>query len=310
MNLFHSLFLVSYFSYFYFFSFSLLSYEVAALNRIWLIRHCDKPKNPENPCCSEMGYRRANSWYQYFQLWLKPENIVKIVTSEFNKKKVCISGITTGSNSQCQKSQRMWITGFYIYSHLQTNMSIQIQSIINTRYCIGQYKEMLENIMEKNADDSTDAIIVWEHNEIIDIIRHFGIKIDNWKNEKIYDIVFLLDVKKRTLYYDCFSLEKEKEKEKEKRKEKDISMECSDKWLKHIKKIPDYYKEKEKDKEKNHLFLQSDTIHHYSFEIKAFIGVILFSILFYVSCYVCFCHPYPTPQYGFLVKNNHHYIEI
>jgi hypothetical protein len=198
------------------FLYILFPFQNFALERIWLVRHCDKPKDTNNPCCSEMGYQRANMWYQYFQSWLNPENKIKVITSRFNKKKVCIPNIDTNiendSDNKCQKSQRMWITGFYIYRDLQ--IKFNLHSIMNTQYCIGQYKEMLKHILDKEKnkekDDTTDAIIVWEHNEMIDIIQHFGIKIDKWKNENIYDIVFMMDVtKKPRLFYDCFSLEKD-----------------------------------------------------------------------------------------------------
>jgi hypothetical protein len=55
-------------------------------------------------------------------------------------------------------------------------------------------------------DYITDVIIVWEHTEIIEIIRHFDIKIKKWRNKHIdeYNIVFLIDIATKQLYYDCF----------------------------------------------------------------------------------------------------------
>ena len=72
-------------------------------------------------------------------------------------------------------------------------------------YCIGDDKDKIIDSVS-NRMDVTDAILIWEHKEIIDIIRSFDIDIKSWKNkyESIYDIVFMIDIKTHKLFYDCF----------------------------------------------------------------------------------------------------------
>lgn len=278
-----------------FFLFTILPCSFA-LERIWIIRHCDKPSNKNNPCCSEIGYKRANAWYQYFQTYLKKDDKIKIITSNYDFKKSCIpQGLplinTATPNSQCQKSQRMWITGYYIFSNLRVNMKFQLHNQINSEYCVGQYKEMLHHIMNKDTE-TTDAIIVWEHNEIIDIIRHLGIKIDPWKNDNIYDIVFMIQLHNKTstsharflkhfqpknkLYYDCYSIEKDG----------DTCEKTASTWLKKTKKISN--KEENQD---NPTFFEYNTQHQIHWIVKLIVAIVVSTILIYLSIVVCCCKP-------------------
>jgi len=172
------------------------------LDRLWLIRHCDKPKSSKNPCCSELGYERAKNWYHYFKIHFKKSSIIKIYSSNFNEKKVCINNILYNPNAICQKSQRMFLTAYYLKETLQK--FYKFQENININFCVGDKNNLLNDILKnKNV---TDTILIWEHKEIINIIRFFGIDIKKWKNkfQNNYNIVFMIDIKTKQLFYDCF----------------------------------------------------------------------------------------------------------
>jgi len=178
--------------------------NVFGLERLWLIRHCDKPKGISNPCCSELGYHRAKSWHLYFTKYFNQNNIIEIYSSNYNEKKTCsIDIIGYKSEHSCQKSQRMFLTAYYIQEKMQKN-KLNMNKKINLKYCVGEKNKLLDTIL--NNKYATDSLIVWEHTEIIKIIKDFGIKITKWHNKRIneYNIVFLIDIKKKQLYYDCF----------------------------------------------------------------------------------------------------------
>jgi hypothetical protein len=80
---------------------------------------------------------------------------------------------------------------------------------LNLNYCIGETTKLLDTIL-KNKAFYTDILIIWEHHEIIDIIRHFDIDISRWKNKykHEYDIVFMIDYPENKLYFDCYNFEK------------------------------------------------------------------------------------------------------
>ena len=173
--------------------------------RLWLIRHCDKPEDQSSPCCSEIGYKRASSWSTFFMKHISKDRLVEVYSSNFNLAKIC-TPLTKyiKPDDSCQKSQRMFLTAYNIHKAL-TNTSIP--SILYNNYCIGDYEVLLDNILlHYQTLNIKDAIIVWEHNEIIDIIRYFDIDIPSWKNKynNVYDIVFLIDVENQILYFDCY----------------------------------------------------------------------------------------------------------
>ena len=105
-------------------------------------------------------------------------------------------------NPTCQKSQRMFLTAYNLHKSFESN---DIMSNINAKFCIGEYNALMNEI-EDNINKQ--IVIIWEHNEIIDIIRFLGIKIDKWKNkfDDISDIIFMID-ENNDLYYDCYDFE-------------------------------------------------------------------------------------------------------
>ena len=127
---------------------------------------------------------------------------IQIYSSNFNENKVCIPHMKYNPNPTCQKSQRMFLTAYNLHKSFESN---DIMSNINAKFCIGEYNALMNEI-----EDSTNKqiVIIWEHNEIIDIIRFLGIKIDKWKNkfDDIYDIIFMID-ENNDLYYDCYDFE-------------------------------------------------------------------------------------------------------
>ena len=228
------------------------------VDRIWLIRHCDKPESFKDPCCSKLGYERSKKWHIYFKKYFNKNNKINLYSSNFNEKRVCINNIQYKPDSNCQKSQRMFLTAYYIEEQFQN--LFYINDNLNVNYCVGEYEKLLKKI--KNNDKITDAIIVWEHKEIIDIIRSFNIDIKKWKNKykNYYDIIFMIDVKTKQLFYDCFDFVKN-------------TTECSSNinlWLDNFKKINIY-------NQYTYLTLYNKPI--YNYEIK-YIFIVIFIIIF------------------------------
>jgi len=193
------------------------SFSQSNVKRIWLIRHCDKPKKHSNPCCTDLGYERAEAWGDFFHRWTPPENKIGIYTSNYHEKKQCetpqypMVGYQKPSQD-CQKSQRMFYTAVSIDEEMRKKRP-ESPPELQMKYCIGEYRSMLDEIVDRNTEWE-DVIIVWEHTEIIEIIRSLGISISKWKKRwrKEYSIVFLIEWdeprRKYTLQYQCFDFQR------------------------------------------------------------------------------------------------------
>jgi len=183
---------------FFIFVFSLFLSTSLSQKSIWFLRHCDKPHNPVNPCCTDLGYDRANHWYRYFADRIKHNQPLAIYTSGFNEKRVCINNTRHLSTKYCQKSQRMYLTALAIQREIP-------QSILHSSYCVGDYRRLLRDIRLSTLQN---IIVVWEHNEIIQMIRDYGVDISKWRNRfnNHYDIVFHLVIqnKKVDFTYDLY----------------------------------------------------------------------------------------------------------
>ena len=193
------------FVFFYLFLFFIRNYLSIHLERLWLLRHCDKPKDNKNPCCSEIGKERTKYWIHYFLKVFNKEKSIQFYTSNFrsNEESCMNEKMVYQTNDKCQKSQRMFYTTYYIQKEfIKNNFNVNPQ--ININFCIGENSNLLQTIL-KNAD-ATDSILIWEHDEIIDIIRKFNIQINKWKSKyrHLYDIIFMIDLKSNKLYYECF----------------------------------------------------------------------------------------------------------
>lgn len=269
-----------------FFVFSYLSYSCIAIDRIWLLRHCDKPKDNQNPCCNQLGYFRANQWHTYFERYFDSKTIIKIYTSGFyneNKNNLCEIAINKyPENKKCKKSRRMWLTANIINNTLSKKYNLKGK--INDDYCSGDYKKIIKNIKE-NKKKYTDSIIVWQHHEIIDIIKHYDIKIDKWINKNIYDILFMIDVTQKKLYYDFYVIDNKTDNHLD-------NIDSINKWLKDFDRIPIYYSQKNIlfNTENRLYYYYKDNIYVYYFIV--FLLIIFVFVIFIFIVYLFFCHPY------------------
>jgi len=148
--------------------------------KIYLIRHCEKPDDPDDPTCSEKGYRRAEAWATFFtspdfEPQFTPDNVTIFAAAPYDKK----------NRPKCQRSQRMLLTA----QPLAQKLGIPI----NVDYCVGDEKKLAKFIRENVA--TPNVLIVWGHDEIPKIINKFVAKpIDKWpgKLSDLYNIVFRL----------------------------------------------------------------------------------------------------------------------
>lgn len=180
--------------------------KTKSIERLWIIRHCDKPNSNSNPCCNKIGYERSNKWYIYFSKVFDKTNQIQIYTSNYNEQKICTINpkFQHKPNKHCQKSQRMFLTAYAISQTFMNNgiTNTYHNTEINNIFCVGESEQLISHLLHRR--DVTDALIIWEHTEILDMIRRFNIKIRKWPNKHIYDIVFLLDIKSNKLFYECF----------------------------------------------------------------------------------------------------------
>ena len=240
------------------------------INRIWFIRHCDKPHNNKNPCCSMLGYKRAENWDYYLTKYLTKNDSIKIVTSNFNTNKVCMMDLDRTPDSYCPKSQRMYLTSHLIYHNMKRINMYNISYNINKNFCVGEAKKMLSSIL-KTETSYSDIIIVWEHKEISDLIQKFDIKISKWKNiyRDHYDLLFMIDIENNELFYDCFDY-------------KTLTTGCSkkiDEWLRDYKKINDYY---QKDKVLRSTYFTNKTPQ----DLSWFYGFLTLSVILFYACII------------------------
>jgi hypothetical protein len=174
--------------------------------KVWLIRHCDKLTKYESPCCSSYGYLRSEKWGDYFET--KISTPLFLMASDYQSKKECeiMSSIVEGfsSLSQCPKSQRMYITAQIIQQTLEGKGAVKG---IDSSFCVGEESALVQFLLKR--EEKGDVLVVWEHNGIVDILRHFGFKLSKWKNQlkEYYELVFWVDIDKEDWGYDCYYFE-------------------------------------------------------------------------------------------------------
>lgn len=188
-----------------------LNSETSA-KRIWIIRHCDKGRD-KTPCCSDVGYTRAQLWGDYFirKITSTPSSNITIISSGYSPissvsdKRECPMAKpkwaetewteTKSDHTQnCQASQRMYLTAKIIGEKLDLlfgKSKPQIQ--VCHSLCVGQESEL---VAQANNETTKNVLIVWEHKGIVDILRHFGMKVGKWKKKwkHIYSLVFWVDI--------------------------------------------------------------------------------------------------------------------
>ena len=175
---------------------------MASGRRIWLIRHCDKPQSSSH-CCSELGYKRAAKWGEYFKSKFVPHSKTLVVASDFNPTAPCplllLSAEAKFGTKKCQKSQRMVETAI--------EMGLAPGRIFHD-YCVGQEAELVAYLKQDDNPFWDNAVVVWEHAGIVDILRGFGFKIGEWKHKwtDIYSLVFWIDLADGGWGVDCSEL--------------------------------------------------------------------------------------------------------
>ena len=177
--------------------------------RLWMIRHCDKPINDADSCCSDFGHQREQKWSIFLHKYLDQENsVIEMYASNFRTIQTCNYNInyefmTSTPRKNCQRAQRMYSSAYYIKENLES-LNYTIVKNINTNNCIGEESDVVHSI--NNSTQITDAILIWQHDEILQIIRSFGINANDFsKSDKyIYDVAFMLDISSNKLYYECF----------------------------------------------------------------------------------------------------------
>src|ERR1700751_1583042 len=104
---------------------------IYAIERLWLIRHCDKVDNT-NPCCASIGYERALYWSKYLSDKLPiNKNLYFIHPGESSYKKCLRSNdFNATRDSKCQKSERLTITMEIIRSNMEHD------SLLSDQYCV------------------------------------------------------------------------------------------------------------------------------------------------------------------------------
>ena len=155
-------------------------------NTIYIIRHCDKPKNDNNPCCSKKGYNRSHKWKDYF----KSYNITIYTTGFSTNQNHCIQSLPFFPNYKCQHSQRMLLTSYIIGKSLHN---------IHYNYCVGNEKQMIQDVMEY---EKNDVLIVWQHEHIRNILDYLQIDHSNNINIGEYNQVIIVDLSLQKLNYD------------------------------------------------------------------------------------------------------------
>lgn len=185
----------------------ILSCGLLSAKTIWFIRHCDKPvyteknaghemegvrgfaalqksrKSNEKYCCSDLGYERADHWATYFRKRI-PNHFEMYASNYFNH--------SHPGTKKCPKSQRMYLTALAIQPDTTR---------INTKYCTGEWRPL---IREALSSTTQHIIIVWEHKEIVQMLRYLGVDMPRWPNRfrDLYHIVFR--VSDEEFGFECF----------------------------------------------------------------------------------------------------------
>lgn len=202
--------------------------------KIWIIRHCDKPKHDKtNRCCSSNGILRIKNWINYLRPKINPNNKIQIIGTNYKDSKLnCVNDNPETIIKYCQKSQRMFQTSYELYdsfSKIYPNIVWSYEA-----YCVGDHKKLVKNIyLDSEIKSYDDIIINWEHNEIPKIIGEFDISIKKWPNHlhRNYDLIFMIDMDNQELYYDCY----------DHTNNKSICTSDIQKWLGEYKPINLYY---------------------------------------------------------------------
>jgi hypothetical protein len=167
-----------------------------------MIRHCDKA-NDENPCCSSLGYERANAWHIVFDT-LITESLLHIYAPSADYSTLCKPNLELMKDSSCQKSQRMGITAMLI------QYNINIPATMHFNYCSGDHHDLVQDI-NHNKKKIENALVVWQHSEMVDMVNDWGVSLSSWPEnlDDIYNLIFKLDFTSDppSLSYNCYDFQ-------------------------------------------------------------------------------------------------------
>jgi hypothetical protein len=190
---------------------------VNATERVYIVRHCDKSNRISNPCCSALGYERAFLWAEYLSNHLASTNI-HFINAGTSSPKQCVVSIIVNNTTRnsdgntihndnldlnysrdfrCQRSERLLLT-----TH-QIRQNLKYPSTIEGHYCVGNPSKVVKAIYEASAED---VILVWEHTEILEILSLLGWNLGKWPDQDHYNVIFMVDLKNKKLYYDIVNL--------------------------------------------------------------------------------------------------------
>jgi hypothetical protein len=181
----------------------LLIAAAGAVDRIWILRHCDKPR--DGPCCSALGYERAYAWGAYLSHRVPAAASVLYLEAGASSPRRC--GVPANHSrapvdAQCQRSERLRITSRILQDVLARPF------VVHGGYCTGDARGILRRLARETA--ATDAVIVWEHTEIASLLAGLGHAGAEWPDPHRYDFAFL--VSGGALYWDCAPLPNEVER--------------------------------------------------------------------------------------------------
>lgn len=199
----------------------------SVLETVYFVRHCDKVSEGL-PCCSSLGYQRAEAWGAYFHTLLtsaadqhkhvKTDKTVQDVVvysalANYDKKKskLCRADLYFPSKGSCQKSQRLAMTALLLHKHLEAapNTSPALVSSIEMKYCAEDTEKVLADVFD-SQHKSRYAVVVWSREGIVDMLRSLHVDISDWPKslETVYDLVFRYDVVSKKVSYTCYDFQK------------------------------------------------------------------------------------------------------
>jgi len=101
----------------------------------------------------------------------------------------------------------MYWTAKLLHDRLQQSADITVSRTVNSKWCVGEGAQLMDHVYTSSESRATtDLIIVWEHHEIVEMIRRLGIHMPKWRKTHVneYSLVLQMDVTHHKLYYDCF----------------------------------------------------------------------------------------------------------
>jgi hypothetical protein len=140
---------------------------------ILIIRHCDKPHDKHNPCCSDIGYKRAKYRKDYF----KDINFTIYTAGFRTEPNQCLKDFSYMSNKYCQHSQRMLLTANIIGKP------------IKYQYCIGDEKKLVHDVMKQKEN----SLIIWQHKGIYTILDYLNISNHHIIDTSLYGQVIMIN---------------------------------------------------------------------------------------------------------------------